>query len=282
MKKIIGNIFEEDDYSVFRRLQDNRDVLSGRLNKLIASISERYIVNPIICNEKMEVIDGQGRFEARKQLGLPIHYIIVERATSDDCRRMNKYNTKWSSLDFCKSYAKKGIEPYQLVLKTCKDTGLPLGIVLKLSDTNVNGKYMNEYFEKGLLSYTAEDHQNIVKIVRLCNEIADSLQVVIRQSDCFRHAVKIISETSGYDHNRMLRNCKHERSSYSHMATLKDQLIEFERIYNKGSSKNRIYFSDYMRNRGSNVRSYDCDFSSKYSPYKDKDISTLKQRKEDN
>ena len=93
MAKVIGQIFEEENYDIFVKLDDNRDVLSGRLNKLIASISERYVLNPIIVNEKFEIIDGQGRYEALKKLNRPIHYIIAPGAASDDCRRMNKYNT---------------------------------------------------------------------------------------------------------------------------------------------------------------------------------------------
>jgi ParB-like chromosome segregation protein Spo0J len=92
--EIIGYVYQTYKYDSFVRLEDNRDVFSNRLNKLIASISERYICNPIIVNEKREIIDGQGRYEARKSLGLPIHYTIAKGATSDDCRRMNRYNTK--------------------------------------------------------------------------------------------------------------------------------------------------------------------------------------------
>ena len=62
--KIIGQVFEETNYDAFAKLPDNRDLSPGRLNKLIASISERYILNPIIVNEKMEIIDGQGRLNA--------------------------------------------------------------------------------------------------------------------------------------------------------------------------------------------------------------------------
>ena len=94
MGKIIGNIYEETDYTKFRKLPDNRDVLSNRLTKLEASLSERAILNPIIVNEKMQIIDGQGRYEALKRMGKPIQYVVAKGANSDDCKRMNRYNTK--------------------------------------------------------------------------------------------------------------------------------------------------------------------------------------------
>lgn len=275
MNKVIGYIYEEDDYSVFKRLSDNRDVLSARVNKLIASISERYICNPIIVNEKMEVIDGQGRFEARKSLGLPIHYIISEGATSDDCRRMNKYNTRWSNLDFAKSYARKGLRPYILLLRICEETGLPVSTILRLanhgSPTTAKNSDKMSWFERGELQMSELDLEKIRNIVKLSNEIIESLQFTGRVNDAFRVAAKIVIETTGYKHEKMLKNCKLYRASYNQMSRISDQLKEFERLYNKNTTnKNKIYFADCLRATRAS-ESYDYT----YSPYKDKDISTL-------
>ncbi len=274
MKRIIGNIYEEDDYSVFKRLPDNRDVLSKRLNKLIASMTEKYICNPIIVNEKMEVIDGQGRFEARKKMGVPIHYIIAEGADINDCRRMNKYNTQWSKLDFAKSYASKGIADYVLLLRTCKQTSLGIKTVLRLSNRgNVSDTNRMSAFERGDLIFTEKDSETVVRVAELAGGIREALTFTDRLNDVFRIGVKIISESEGYDHERMLRNCKALRGSFNQMAATESQLKEFERIYNyRARAKDKLYFSDYMRNKGSAIR----DYSKSYSEYNDKDVSTLK------
>ncbi len=274
MRRIIGNIYEEDDYSVFKRLPDNRDVLSKRLNKLIASMTEKYICNPIIVNEKMEVIDGQGRFEARKEMGVPIHYIIAEGADINDCRRMNKYNTQWSKLDFAKSYASKGIADYVLLLRTCKQARLGIKAVLRLSNRgNVSDTNRMSVLERGDLIFTEKDAETVVRATELAEEIREALTFTDRLNDVFRNGVKIISESEGYNHERMLRNCKALRGSFNQMTALENQLKEFERIYNhRARAKDKLYFSDYMRNRGSAIR----DYSKSYSEYNDKDVSTLK------
>lgn len=272
--KIIGHIYEENNYEVFKRLPDNRDVLEARISKLIASMTERYICNPIIVNEKMEVIDGQGRFEARKAMGVPIHYIVVPGATADDCRRMNKYNTKWTQLDFAKSYAKKGYEAYQLLLKGCKDFALPISTILRLSNHSSrpsHNKNIMTIFERGELEFSQNDYETVEKCTNISNDIINALQYTGRINDAFRTGIKIVCETEGYNHQRMIKNCKKSRSSYVQMGKIGDQLIEFERIYNKYSKGNNVYFSDYMRNRGESVRDYD----KTYSVYDDKDVSTL-------
>lgn len=273
--KIIGQIFQEENYDVFRRLPDNRDVLGRRLNKLIASISSRYILNPIVVNEKMEIIDGQGRFEAMKALNMPIDYIISHGATSDDCRRMNKYNTSWRTLDFAKSYAKAGISSYILLLQTCAKTGYPITKVVRLSGHGQRAKGGTlTLFERGELKFDETDVKTVLETKKAIDEIVEALQFTGRVNDAFSTSVKIARETKGYSHDRMLTNCRKLRGSYTQMSKIGDQLKEFERIYNyKVKTGNRIYFSDYMRTRGANARSYE----NTYSEYNDTDISTLKE-----
>ena len=59
------------------------------------------------------------------------------------------------------------------------------------------------------------------------------------------------------------------------MSRLEDMLKEFSRVYNRGVRKcDRLYFEDYMRDKGSNSRSYDTSYFGKEDP----DVSTLKRR----
>lgn len=280
MAKVIGQIFEESDYSRFHRLPDNRDVLERRLGKIIASVSEKYVLNPIIVNEKMEIIDGQGRYEALKHLGRPIHYIIAHGATSDDCRRMNKYNTRWDALDFAKSFKKAGLEAYAILLRTCDNTGFPISLVLRMGGhgganrQKKNGQNRMTPFEKGDLVFTEEDAAAAERTISLAKDILEALQFTAKPNHTFYTAVKVCSDYEGYNHARMISNCQKNRSSYAQMSGLEAQLKEFERIYNYKARSNRLYFSDYMRKRGSNTR----DYSDIYSPYTDTDISSLVAR----
>lgn len=133
MDKIVGKIFATKDYSKFKRLDYNRKLTERRKQKLIASLSIKEIINPIIVNENMEIIDGQGRFDAKKALKRQIYYIVSEGATIDDCRRMNKYNTKWSAYDFAQSFADAGNENFQRLLNMCKKLEINIARALKLS-----------------------------------------------------------------------------------------------------------------------------------------------------
>lgn len=274
MDKIIGQIFVTTDYSKFKKLESNRAVLTQRKNKLIESFSEHEIMNPIVINRNFEIIDGQGRYEAKKELALPIYYIIDPDADLEDCRRMNEYNSHWTIDDFINSFADEG-NPNYIELRKCKqEVKQPTLRILRLANkgtkTGHNGE--KEHARAGLIKFTEDDSNKVKNVLEKANDIAEALCQTKRLNDAFYVAVKVSCEFEGYDHERMLRNCKSQRSSYNQMSNLENQLKEFSRIYNHGAKRNKIYFEDYMRNRGYNVRDYEFNKDSE-------DISSLERRK---
>ena len=111
------NVYVTKDYSIFKRLIGNRDIPESRISKIVESIQTiGWVHNPIIVNEKMEVIDGQGRLTALQRLKMPIEYIIAEGAGNKECIYMNMNMVNWKLSDFIKSYAEQGNENYQRLL----------------------------------------------------------------------------------------------------------------------------------------------------------------------
>ena len=111
------NVYVTKDYSIFKRLVGNRDIPETRISKIVESIQTiGWVHNPIIVNEKMEVIDGQGRLTALQRLKMPVEYIIAEGAGNKECIYMNMNMVNWKLTDFIKSYAEQGNENYQRLL----------------------------------------------------------------------------------------------------------------------------------------------------------------------
>lgn len=274
MGKIIGNIYEERDYSKFKKLPDNRDVLSNRFSKLLASFSVKQIMNPIIVNENMQIIDGQGRYEVLKYLGRPIQYIVSKGTNSDDCKRMNRYNTKWSNLDFAKSYAYSGNENYINLLEACSKTNFSITRVIRLANRGKSTDNKNEpIIESGKLIFTKDDIKKVLDAKEIIVSVQETLNFGARLSDTFCIAIKIASDFKGYNHSHMLMNCKKMKNTFSLISGLEGMLKELERIYNYNTPMaQRLYFSDYMRNRGYNTRFYN---EAKLNEYTDTNIQTL-------
>ena len=110
-------VYTTKDYSIFKRLVGNRDIPETRISKIVESIQTiGWVRNPIIVNENMEVIDGQGRLTALQRLKMPVEYIIAEGAGNKECIYMNMNMVNWKLPDFIKSYAEQGNENYQRLL----------------------------------------------------------------------------------------------------------------------------------------------------------------------
>lgn len=102
------------NYDIFQRMDGNRAVMELRVKKIINSIKAvGYVLNPIIVNENMEVIDGQGRLEALKRLKLPVYYISAKGIGLKECIAMNINQSNWSLMDYIGSYAETGNESYK-------------------------------------------------------------------------------------------------------------------------------------------------------------------------
>lgn len=107
-------VYTTRDYSKFKRVIGNRDIPESRINKIIDSIQKiGWIHNPIVVNENMEVIDGQGRLTALQRLKMPVEYIMAPGAGAKECVYMNMNIMNWRLSDFVKSYAEQGNENYK-------------------------------------------------------------------------------------------------------------------------------------------------------------------------
>ena len=254
--KIIGNVYEESDYSVFKKLDNNRSVTKKRCEKLIASISTRFVICPIVVNKNMEIIDGQGRYEALKSLKKPIIYVIDDNASIEECRLMNRYNTSWTGNDFVDSYAHAGYPSYVNLKAAMNETKKTFAKVLNMTNhTSQQGK--ESYIESGKLIFPESDIDKAVKRFEMADEIIDALQFEKRVNDAFYSACRIMFGHKDYNHDWMLMNCKKNKHLYDQMANLESEVKELSSIYNKGLKANKkIYFEDYFRNRGYNAQNY--------------------------
>lgn len=115
---------ETTNYEIFKTLAGNRDIDLSNVKNLIKSIRENgYIGTPILISKNFEVLDGQHRLEALKQLGLPVPYEIREM-TLTQVQALNTASRKWGQIDYIKSYASMGNEEYILLLNYIEKLGI--------------------------------------------------------------------------------------------------------------------------------------------------------------
>ena len=100
-------VYVTSDYDMFKKMLGNRDIKSeARIIESIQTVG--YICNPIIVNEKYEILDGQNRLAALKELELPVYFIVQPKAGIEVCRALNIGRRNWSTCDYIDSYAEIG------------------------------------------------------------------------------------------------------------------------------------------------------------------------------
>lgn len=102
-----------EDLNIFTFLKGNRPPNPQHIKRLAASI-KRYgmLINPILVNERYEIIDGQHRYLAAKETNAPIYYIIVSGYALEQVHTLNLNQKNWTAKDFLNGYADMGLKDY--------------------------------------------------------------------------------------------------------------------------------------------------------------------------
>ncbi len=227
------------DHDMFSFIEGNRHVSKTRISALKKSIEKNNLLYlaPIVVNEKMKIIDGQHRWQAAKELNVPIYYMIVPDIDVDDMIILNAYQRAWTLDNFLKLYLSKGLPEYvklqEFANKWSLSTSMATGI-LTGSFTHSTG--IREDFKSGNFVAT-----NAVKGEKLMEE-AQSLQPFTQGGDFlfrreFLHAFSRVLEIIKID-ELLLALQKGEK--IERRATRIDYFREFELILNKGKKTNFI------------------------------------------
>lgn len=107
------------DYSKFTFLRANRGINKNNVEKIKASYREWGVIpgRPILVDSDFNIIDGQHRFLALKDLGFAIPYEIIGGNVIGKTMALNSNQDHWQLIDFVKSYAEQGMDSYRKMLK---------------------------------------------------------------------------------------------------------------------------------------------------------------------
>ena len=165
------------NYEMFKFREDNRDggVKKDHVKKIKSSIESRNLLHlkPILVNEDMEIIDGQHRLIAAKELGVNIFYKVERELHPEDIIKLNVVKT-WNLSDYLNFYCVHKKSSY-LLLKNFMDAhNLSLRISLCFSETPKDK--LIQSFKDGTFEFQ-EFHNS--KILGYCSLTIDLLKSLI-------------------------------------------------------------------------------------------------------
>lgn len=243
-KKIDTTIRCTTDLSKFKFLEDNRDVTTSRVNKIIASIEKvGYVLSPILVNEKYEVIDGQGRFLALKKLGLPQYYIMQEGIGIAECRQMNIHQSNWTTLDYIISYAKGGNENYKRLHSLINLSKLPYGITIGIAKEffHTMGSASRNMIAKGRLQLTEEQKERARWRIQYAEQFMQEAKRIGGHTEYFYLALGWSYDKMTIDQrNRLAEVIKKNVFNFPSFGSVVEYLKYFDAFYNEGIRKNKL------------------------------------------
>lgn len=158
--KIASIIYETMDYDKFKFIKSNRGINGNNVENLKESMNKKALPIPVIVNEKYEMIDGQHSFTARRELGLPILYQIVEGAGEEEMITLNVNKASWKPADYLNYFCDNNFPEYIKFQKIRSEYGVQISdlltIIDELSDNPIGENAMGRKFKEGSLDMSEE------------------------------------------------------------------------------------------------------------------------------
>lgn len=228
MKTQTYKVEQTTNYSLFKSMKGNRALNLLNLKRIKASMEIKPLFSPITVNENFEVIDGQHRLEALKELKLPVWYIVVPEYGVEEVHVLNTHSANWKRTDYLQGYIDLGYRPYiqlQEFMQKYPQFGIQTAIhLIGLSKVgrNQDSKFKNiataKYFERGEL---------IVPDLNYAKGIADKIMDYAPFYSAFTRRSFIVALVKVITH----RNYKHEEM-LSRLSRRPEQLTDQTNVTN--------------------------------------------------
>ena len=235
-------VYITTDYEIFKKLRGNRDVTPQRVEKIKKSIQEvGYVKSYVTCNEKFEVIDGQGRVQALKELGLPVHFVIAEKAGLKECLSMNIHQEKWKLTDYIQSYADTGNQDYISLECFLSKYGkyVPIKIIVSVCAKGIVGE-VGKTIKEGNFKFF-QRRETAAQIFEYLMRFEPYMQYISHKTTFFLVMV-FVWETKELDSGRMLEVIEKHPQKITPFSSVEECLDSMEKIYNYRRSKGQAYF----------------------------------------
>ena len=250
---VVSVVYETRNYEMFKKLLGNRDVTESRVQKIMNSIKNvGYVMNPCVINMRKEVIDGQGRIEALKRLGLPVHFVIDNNAGLEQCVQLNINGTPWHAIDYVESYASQGKQDYINLLELVKEfPDLGIGIIAYAVDGNVSrtkSPRANATLAgrspviTGLFKCSEEDKKYARQKLEYARKFIPICQKVNGATVYFIQAVIFAAFNCPSDKDRLYEKVFALQQNITPFTNVKTALASLTEVYNNRNRQERVNF----------------------------------------
>lgn len=237
-------IYQTTDYDQFKFLPANRPVDPKHVRSLKALIAEnnQLQAEPLDVSPNMEVLDGQHRLTAARELGLPVFFRYSDQRPEDALKTMNRARKNWEGVDWLHHYTALGLPSY-VALTAFRERHPRLSFSnakMMLSGTAHNSA---PEFRAGL--WEKQDETRAELVAELVERIAGETPFRSAMHTGFVAAVyHCVANVEGFDPKEFMRKILQQPRALVACASHKQYLAMFSDIYNyRTAEANRVRFA---------------------------------------
>ena len=249
MDKEVAKVYETYDYDKFHIMEKGNRVIN-HVSAIKKSMQKEFLFSPIIVNKDMEIVDGQNRFFASKELGKPIYYIIRPEYGINEVRLLNSGAKNWGKRDFIKSYAEEGNEEYQMIFDFMKKfpdfSAHIVEYILRLSSANTvlgsmdsSKKNANTAMSDG--TFKVKDWRKSIKIAEWLMQYKPFHKNIYKRIP-FVVAIIKLSRDPQFDNDEVIRKIQQNPRAFVPCVNSEEFIRMIEEIVNF-RSRNKIRFN---------------------------------------
>ena len=239
-KRKMSNCFVTKDYKIFKKTKGNRPVSAAHIGRIKKAIAKKDLKLPILVTENMEIRDGHHTFQARKDLGLDIYYIVLDSNDAYDMALLNSNRSSWTYSDYLNFYCSYQRKDYMILKSKVVEYNMPIqeAICIFVKQIRLRKQTMDEYKEgnfkipEGSLHY----FDRIADEMKYINNILDETKGLKRG---FIRAYLVATKCPNWSFLRFKNAMKSRGSKVLGAASTEEYILQFQNIFNSGLKSNK-------------------------------------------
>lgn len=226
-------IYKTRLYSIFKPLKGNRQIEKRHVTALTSMIMRNNLLekNPILVNEKYQIIDGQHRLEVAKNNELDIFYVIQAGTDLSDVQMLNATVKRWTTKDYLDSNIALGKSDYIKLAEYAEETGISLSnsmVILGGSGPSLDTTGLRRSFYLGDFRILNPELGELVR------DAIDDLRTITEFTE--ENDVKLIVATTKVlkqiDFQEMMKQFAASGKKIKRSGAVRDYLRQYEDVFN--------------------------------------------------
>jgi len=250
-KKKMNNCFVTKNYSLFNKTKGNRPINSSHVAKIKKAIAHKDLKLPIIVTKAGDIRDGHHTYQARKDLGLEIYYIVLDSNDAYDMALLNANRAGWTYGDYLNFFCTYQRKDYMILKSKVKEYDMPIqeAVAIFYNIVRLQSETMND-FKEGRFKIKPgriAEFDRIASEMTYINNILDESKGLKRG---FIRAYLVADKCPKWDFARFKAAMKSKGAKLLGAVSTEDYITQFQTIFNNGLiASKKIKLSRFFEDR---------------------------------